>query len=95
MFASIAEASTGFGDDLITDFQVGIDRIALAAIDADLSIAGNQSFHFIGSAQFSSVTGELRYANGLVTGDVNGDSVADFAIKLGALSGLTQGDFLL
>ena len=95
VFASVAEASTGFGDDLISDFQIGIDRIALAAIDADLNTAGNQSFHFIGSTQFSSVAGELRYANGLVTGDVNGDSVADFVINIGAVSGLAQGDFLL
>ncbi len=95
VFASVAEASTGFGDDRITDFQIGIDRIALAAIDADLNATGNQSFHFIGSTQFSSIAGELRYANGLVTGDVNGDSVADFAINIGAVSGLTQSDFLL
>ena len=95
VFASVAEASSGSGYDLITDFQIGVDRIGLSSIDADLNAAGNQGFHFIGSAQFSSVTGELRYANGLVTGDVNGDSVADFAINLGAVSGLTQGDFLL
>lgn len=95
VFASIAEASNNFGSDLITDFQVGIDRIGLAPIDANLDIAGNQSFHFIGSTQFSSVAGELRYANGLVAGDVDGDSLADFAIDVGAVSGLTQGDFLL
>ncbi|WP_054005357.1 calcium-binding protein [Cypionkella psychrotolerans] len=95
VFASVAEGSTGFGHDLITDFQIGTDRIALTAIDANLSLAGNQSFDFVGSAQFSSVAGELRYSNGLVTGDVDGDSVADFTINIGVLSGLTQSDFLL
>ena len=95
VFASVAEASTGLGDDLITDFQIGIDRIGLTAIDADLNTAGNQGFHFIGLAQFSSVAGELRYVDGLVTGDVNGDGMADFTIDIASVSGLTQSDFVL
>ena len=95
VFASVAEASTGAGRDLILDFQTGIDRIGLDGIDADLNTVGDQAFDFIGSAKFSSVAGELRYANGLILGDVGGDGTADFVIEIGRLSGLTQGDFLL
>ncbi|MDO9526823.1 MAG: calcium-binding protein [Gemmobacter sp.] len=95
VFASVAEASTGAGHDLITDFEVGIDRIHLTGIDANLNAAGDQSFVFIGSAAFSSVAGELRYANGLVTGDVDGNGRANFTIEIGEVTGLTQGDFLL
>lgn len=95
VFASVAQASTGLGRDLIRDFQVGLDRIDLSGIDAATTLIGNQDFDFIGSAQFSSVAGELRYARGLALGDVDGDGRADIAIEIGQLSGLTQNDFLL
>ncbi len=95
VFASVAEASTGAGRDRILDFQTGTDRIGLDGIDADLNTVGDQAFDFIGSAKFSSVAGELRYANGLILGDVDGDGTMDFVIEIGQLSGLTQGDFLL
>jgi serralysin len=68
--------------EIIGDFQTGIDRIDLSAIDANINIAGNQAFTFIGSAAFSRVAGQLRYANGILSGDVNGDNVADFEIQM-------------
>ena len=95
IFATIAETGTAGGHDVITDFIVGSDRIDLAGIDANANLAGNQAFHFIGSAGFSSTAGELHYAGGMISGDVNGDGVADFTIEVGALSGLTLNDFIL
>jgi Ca2+-binding RTX toxin-like protein len=95
VFAFVAEASSGGGQDIIRDFQTGIDKIDLAAIDANANRTANQTFDFIGSARFSSTEGELRYARGLVLGDVDGDGVADFSIEIGQLAGLGQGDFLL
>ena len=95
VFASVAEASTGVGRDAIRDFQTGIDRIDLAGIDADVNAVSDQTFNFIGSARFSSVAGEMRFAKGVVLGDVDGDGRADFAIEIGPVAGLTQGDFLL
>ena len=95
VFATIMEASTALGHDVIRDFQVGIDRIDLAGLDANWNGAGNQAFHFIGSAAFSSVAGELRYAGGLISGDNNGDGHADFTIEVGSLLGLTLHDFVL
>ncbi len=95
VFASVAEASTGKGHDVIRDFTVGVDRIGLAGIDANLALAGDQSFHFIGGAQFSGAAGELRFAHGLVRGDVDGDGHADFAIQIGHQLGLTAEDFVL
>ena len=95
VFATVAEASFGAGHDLIRDFQSGVDRIHLAAMDADTTDASDQSFVFIGSAQFSSQAGQLRYANNVVTGDVDGDGRADFTIVLTDAGALTQGDFFL
>lgn len=95
VFGTVAGASSGTGRDLITDFQTSADRIGLAGIDANLNILGDQAFDFIGSTPFSSTAGELRFENGLVLGDVDGDGMADFTIEIGSQPGLTQGDFIL
>lgn len=95
VFATAAEARSGFGHDRIVDFQAATDRIDLSGIDADTVQLGHQAFDFIGAALFSSVAGQLRFGNGLVSGDVDGDGTADFEIEIGPQSGLTAGDFLL
>lgn len=95
IFASLTETGSGGGHDRITDFDTGTDRIKLTGIDANWNAAGNQAFRFIGSDVFSGSAGELRFAGGSVSGDVNGDGQADFAIELGPLTGMTQGDFAL
>jgi Ca2+-binding RTX toxin-like protein len=86
--------------DSIRDFSRSQgDRISLSAIDANTAVAGNQAFAFIGTAAFSNVAGQLRYsqANGttIVSGDINGDGVADFAIELNGVVNLQSGDFIL
>ncbi|WP_157971201.1 M10 family metallopeptidase C-terminal domain-containing protein [Pseudogemmobacter bohemicus] len=70
--------------DRIMDFVSGEDMIELTQIDANTTLAGDQAFSFIGAAAFSSVAGQLRYdaATGLVSGDVNGDGVADLAFAI-------------
>lgn len=81
--------------DVITDFQLRIDDIDLRSIDANTTRVGNQAFSFIGNTAFSGVAGQLRFANGVVWGDVNGDKVADFTIAVSGVSALQAGDFLL
>ena len=85
--------------DTITDFsQADGDVIDLSAIDA---IAGgdNDAFTFIGNAAFSGTAGELAVfeedGNTYIAGDVNGDGVEDFLIRLEGLVDLTAGDFVL
>jgi serralysin len=91
-------------NDTITDFSVlQKDKINLAAIDADTTLAGDQAFKFIADAAFTHHAGELRTseeatADGLVNflyGDTNGDGVADFAIKLLNDEVVTKADFIL
>jgi len=75
--------SSGSALDTIIDFSTsGRDRINVSPIDADSSTEANDRFNFIGSAAFSGTAGELRYADGLLQGDVNGDRLADLAIKV-------------
>ena len=89
----------GTGRDLILDFTAGTDKIDLAVIDASKAAAGDQAFSYVGSAAFSGVAGELRSAlvNGytVVSGDLNGDKVADFAIQLKGALTLSATDFVL
>ncbi len=90
-----ASDSTAALRDVITDFRTG-DKIDLRAIDADTDgTAGDQAFRYIGSAAFSGVDGQLRYANGILSGDLNGDKVADFQIALSNVRALAATDFFL
>jgi hypothetical protein len=69
--------------DLITDFdRLQGDRIDLSQIDADSSKGGNQKFRFIGGRSFPGSPGDLRYAGGILAGDINGDKKSDFEIQL-------------
>jgi Ca2+-binding RTX toxin-like protein len=83
--------------DTIADFSTD-DIIDLSAIDADVTVADDQSFAFIGTAAFSGVAGELRYAAGphtLVTADVDGDGLADFSLMVNGPHALQATSFLL
>ena len=86
------------GNDEITDFVSGTDKIHLTEIDADLNTAGNQAFTFIGNSAFGGVAGQLRtYTQGgdrYVAGDTNGDGVADFTINVNN-SAIVVTDFFL
>lgn len=80
--AAIAEIGINAGArDIISGFTRGQDRIDLTLIDANTVLRGEQAFSFIGSANFTA-PGQLRYANGLLQGNVNGNLAADFVIEL-------------
>jgi len=94
VFTALSD-SRGAAVDTIKDFRRGSDHIDLRGIDANTKIAGDQAFSFIGKAAFHGKAGELRFADGIVSGDVNGDRSADFKIKVLSLSTLSKGDFYL
>ena len=98
-FTAGSTAATRSGADRITDFlHTERDRISLAAIDANTSLAGDQAFTFIGTAAFTGA-GQLHYVqaagNTFVEGDVNGDGKADLVLRLDGLHALVAGDFVL
>lgn len=81
--------------DIITDFsRAQGDIIDLSAIDANTGAGGNQAFTFIGNAAFSAA-GQLRYANGVLEGNVGGTLAADFSITMQNTPALAAVDFLL
>ena len=91
-----ADAATA---DRITDFsQAEQDRVDLRDFDALPGTPATDPFTFVGTAAFSGAAGELRYdisgGDTLVSGDTNGDKVADFAIVLTGAITLTAADFV-
>lgn len=81
--------------DVITDFKAKDDTIDLSGIDAINGSFDDDAFAFIGSSAFGNVAGQLRYANGVVEGDVDGDGIADFSIQLQGRVNLSAADFIL
>ena len=56
--------------DTIADFESGSDQIDL----------GGFGFTYVADAAFSNTAGELRYENGMLMGDFDGDGAADFVL---------------
>ena len=90
-FASAAQA---YGDRIL-DFVHGQDRIDLSTIDADLGHAGNQAFRFIGGQSFTGHAGDLSAAGLWLQGDLDGDRVADFVLRLNGGHAITTSDLIL
>ena len=83
VFTSAQDSFPGRYRDQIKDFNRSEgDRIDLRSIDANVKVGGNQAFKFIGSAGFHDRAGELRFANGILSADVNGDGKTDFEIRV-------------
>ena len=84
--------------DRIHDFSFADgDRIRLAAIDADVTVAGDQAFDFIGSAAFSAA-GQIRF---FTTGsetrillNTDSDSAAEAMIRVGGVHTPVDGWFI-
>ncbi|MDQ1902648.1 M10 family metallopeptidase [Paracoccus sp. WLY502] len=94
VFLSVREASP-WSRDVICDFTTGQDRVDLRSLDANSAILGNQAFSYIGGKSFSATACELRFDNGLVEGDIDGDGVGDLLVELLGVSALSGRDFLL
>ncbi|MEY4953544.1 MAG: hypothetical protein RL299_1968, partial [Pseudomonadota bacterium] len=99
VYSSINDSSLS-APDRITDFSLSQnDRISLSAIDANTSLSGDQAFSWIGTGNFTNVAGQLRYyqsgGNTYVTGDVNGDGIGDFLIRIDPAVTLSASYFIL
>ena len=91
--------------DIITDFTSGTDKIDISPMDANTAIKGDQSFTWLGGAEFTRKAGQLIYRQynetgtsndkTVVYGDVDGDGRADFQIEVAGLVTLRTADFIL
>jgi Ca2+-binding RTX toxin-like protein len=95
-FNDITESVAGANRDVIINFHHSQrDRIDLSGIDADTLTDGNQQFSYVHGADFSNVAGELRFADGILQGDVDGDGAADFEVQLLNVNALGNVDLIL
>lgn len=84
------------GRDVIRDFVRGTDRIDLAGIDANTGASGNQAFSgFIAASKAFTKAGQLKFSNGILYGNTDGDATAEFAIALTGVSALSGADVVL
>jgi Ca2+-binding RTX toxin-like protein len=87
-FYSVADAGIAATVDVIYDLQRGQDRLAFASFVT----------HFAGTGSLSGRPGELRFntvgAGGSLIGDVDGDRVPDFSIRIENVYALSAADFL-
>ena len=106
VFSSPAHTVVGERADLIVGFHRDQhDSIDLSQMDADTTVAGDQAFTFIGTGYYTGHAGELRYnvirsTLVAIAGDVNGDGVSDFHIRMWLADTVTVvdvgvGDFVL
>jgi Ca2+-binding RTX toxin-like protein len=100
VFKTTANSPNSSARDVITDFHhAEADHVDLAVLDANAAVTGDQAFTFIGTQGFHQVAGELHYAAAsggvIVSGDVDGDAVADFSINLQGVTSLVASDFVL
>ncbi len=102
VFKTLLDSQPGrASSDVVRDFDARDDKIIVQSIDASPSLAGDQSFTFIGIEAFSGEAGELHVTYGkhqrltIVEGDINGDRKADFQIELTGFHKLHAEDFVL
>ncbi|MDD5228398.1 MAG: hypothetical protein PHD53_06320 [Methylococcales bacterium] len=86
--------------DIIADFKTTDgDKIDLSAIDANVKLAGDQAFTFIGTNAFSKTdaSGQLHFdaTSQILYGSINADSKPEFSIQLNGVSSLVASDFVL
>lgn len=95
-FFGVADAATGTGETIADFSSVDLDKINLYYIDANIAVAGDQAFNFIGSAAFSAA-GQVRFdsTTSTVYAEVDGNGVADFQLQLTGISTLGATDFVL
>ena len=95
IFLSTEEIGLGALKDTITDFQGTKDVVDLGAIDANILLAGDQSFSYIAGAAFTGIAGQLRFSSNILSGDTNGDSLGDFELAIAGVTSLTTSNIVL
>jgi Ca2+-binding RTX toxin-like protein len=102
VFQSFSDFGGKNAEDVIYDFSSKEgDKIDLSGVDANTLLAGDQAFTFLGTGAFTKHAGELNYVysakfdKAIVSGDIDGDGVADFSFWVLKVPVLTASDFIL
>ncbi len=81
--------------DVITDFSSG-DKINLSGIDANIATSANEAFtSLLAAGGTFTQAGQLKFAAGVLYGNTDADSAAEFVISLTGVTSLTLTDLIL
>ena len=102
IYGALEDFGTLAAHDVIQGFTSGADKLDLAGIDANSTVAGDQSFQFLATqgAAFTA-PGQLRFVNDAaagttyVEGNLDANLTADFRIELDHIVPLKQTDVVL
>lgn len=94
IFNNETDSPVGIFHDVITDFVVGTDKIDVSAIDANPDAWFDHSFTFMKDQPIDNV-GELRFADGILSGNTKGDLNPEFEIALTGVNNLQASDINL
>jgi Ca2+-binding RTX toxin-like protein len=100
-YTSVTESTASETNrDTITDFQLGLDRLDLGAIDANSLIALDQAFSFLGNSATFTNAGQLRYQvsgdNLLLFGNIDANfATSEFELQLSGLASIGASDIIL
>ncbi len=97
MFESLTEMGTATRRDVITDFQTSVDKIDLLRLTSEtLTSKGTSAFDATNQIRWSfygaGTTASPYYA--VVQGNLSGDLLPEFEIKLAGVTSLTDSDFM-
>jgi len=94
--ASTETGITSAAWDVINDFVRGQDKLDLRGIDANTATTVNDAFTtFIAATAAFTAAGQLKFVNGVLYGNTDGDADAEFAIQLTGVTQLTTADVML
>jgi hypothetical protein len=72
--------------DLITDFEPGKDFISLHHALVNTNGSGSPSWSYIGASAFSARKGEVRFQQGLLQVDLDGNRTSDLNVRLAGIT---------
>ncbi|HEX8594626.1 MAG TPA: glycosyl hydrolase family 28-related protein [Pseudomonas sp.] len=96
VFNDLSDMGLGSLADIIKGFKSAEgDKLDFSAIDARPQTEADDTFAFIGNAAFSATNvGGLRFADGVLYGNIDTDSEADFTIQLTGVQTLQAADII-